>query len=48
MTLTASDLPVKANLRLRAPWKVAELSVAGGVGLHFAWLGIEPAGIPLD
>lgn len=46
VTLTASDLPVKANLRLRAPWKVVELSVAGGVGLHFAWLGIEPAGIP--
>jgi len=47
VTLTASDLPFKANLRLRAPWKVMELSAAAGVGLHVASLTRElpdPAG----
>ncbi len=43
--LTASDLPVKANVRLRAPWKVVELTAAAGVGLHFASLTVEPAGM---
>jgi hypothetical protein len=41
VTLTASDLPFKANLRLRAPWKVMELSAAAGVGLHLASLTRE-------
>jgi opacity protein-like surface antigen len=47
VTLTASDVPFKANLRLRAPWKVMELSAAAGVGLHVASLTREvpdPAG----
>lgn len=39
--LTASDLPIKANLRLRAPGKVVEVSAAAGVGLHFATLTTE-------
>lgn len=43
--VTASDAPVKVNLRLRAPWKPVELSVAGGAGLHFASLTVEPAGM---
>lgn len=42
--VTASDVPVKANLRLRAPWKVVELSAAAGAGLHFASLTVERTG----
>jgi hypothetical protein len=33
---TASDVPLTANLRLRAPGRVVEVSVAAGVGMHVA------------
>jgi hypothetical protein len=36
------DVPITANLRLRAPFKAAEISVFGGVGLHFATSTVNP------
>jgi opacity protein-like surface antigen len=44
VTLTAADVPLKANLRLRAPLKVLELSASAGVGLHLASLTREVPG----
>jgi hypothetical protein len=41
VTLTVSDVPLEANLRLRAPLKVVELSASAGAGLHVASLTRE-------
>jgi opacity protein-like surface antigen len=38
---TFSDVPITATLRLRAPYKVAEFSLLGGVGLHVASISHE-------
>lgn len=38
---TFADLPISASIRLRAPFKTAELSVFGGVALHFVSLSHE-------
>jgi opacity protein-like surface antigen len=38
---TFSDVPITATLRLRAPYKVAEFSLLGGVGLHVASISEE-------
>jgi opacity protein-like surface antigen len=41
VTHTFSDVPITATLRLRAPYKVAEFSLLGGVGLHVASISDE-------
>jgi len=38
VNLTLSDVPITASVRLRFPFKVAELAAIGGVGLHVASL----------
>jgi hypothetical protein len=38
---TVSDLPISANLRLRAPGKVVELAAIAGVAIHFASLRVR-------
>jgi opacity protein-like surface antigen len=43
ITRTFSDVPITATLRLRAPYKVAEFSLLGGVGLHVASLSDDAA-----
>jgi opacity protein-like surface antigen len=43
--LTLADLPITASLRVRAPFKTAELSGFAGVGLHFAQLEANLVGI---
>lgn len=43
--LTVTDLPVTANLRFRGALRALELSVSGGVGLHFASLSSEVPGL---
>ena len=39
--LPVSDLPITASLRLRAPYRFAEVSATGGVGLHVASFSSE-------
>ncbi len=39
--LSVSDVPITASLRLRAPYRFAEVSATGGVGLHVASLSSE-------
>lgn len=41
VTSAFQDIPLTANLRLRYPMKVAELSVFAGGGIHFAQLSSD-------
>jgi opacity protein-like surface antigen len=41
VTRAFQDVPVTANLRLRYPMKVAELSVFAGGGIHFAQVSVD-------
>jgi opacity protein-like surface antigen len=40
---TVSDLPISANLRIRAPGKVVEVSAIAGASIHFASLRVRGA-----
>jgi hypothetical protein len=42
LELTASDVPVTANVRIRLPGRVVELSAAAGAGLHVATFSVTP------
>ncbi len=39
--ITVSDVPLTASLRLRAPYRFAEISATGGAGLHIASFSSE-------